>query len=59
MSPYFYCYSRRMSHFIRAFNISYIDVGFNAKSKTKYYTFEKSEKLDKVIELYNRVKHTI
>ena len=59
MSPYFYCYSRRMSHFIRAFNIRYIDVGFNAKSKTKYYTFEKSEKLDRVIELYNRVKHTI
>ena len=59
MSPYFYCYSRRMSHFIRAFNIRYIDVGFNAKSKTKYYTFEKGEQLDKVIELYNRVKHTI
>ena len=48
-----------MSHFIRAFNIKYIDVGFNAKSKTKYYVFEKSEKLDKVIELYNSVKHTI
>ena len=47
------------SAFIRAFNIKYIDVGFNAKSKTKYYTFEKSEKLDKVIELYNRVKHTV
>lgn len=59
MSQFFYCYSMRMSHFIRAFNIKYIDVGFNAKSKTKYYIFEKSEKLDKVIELYNRVKHTI
>lgn len=59
MSQFFYCYSMRMSHFIRAFNIKYIDVGFNAKSKTKYYIFEKSEKLDKVIELYNSVKHTI
>ena len=59
MSKYFYCYSMRMSHFIRAFNIKYIDVGFNAKSKTKYYIFEKSEKLDKVIELYNSVKRTI
>ena len=59
MSQFFYCYSMRMSHFIRAFNIKYIDVGFNAKSKTKYYIFEKSEKLDKVIELSNSVKHTI
>ena len=59
MSQFFYCYSMKMSHFIRAFNIKYIDVGFNAKSKTKYYIFEKSEKLDKVIELYNSVKHTI
>lgn len=59
MNQYFYCYSIRLSHFIRAFDIKYVSVGFNAKSETKYYIFEKSEKLDKVIELYNRVKHTI
>ena len=59
MSQYFYCYSMRMSYFIRSFNIKYLDVGFNAKSKAKYYVFEKSEKLDKVIQLYNKVKHSI
>lgn len=59
MSQNFYCYSTRMSYFIRSFNIKYINVGFNAKSGTKYYVFEKSKKLDKVIELYNQIKHSV
>ena len=59
MSQYFYSYSIRLSHFIRAFDIKYINVGFNAKSGQKYYVFEKSEKLDSVIELYKKVKHSI
>ena len=59
MSQYFYCYSKKLSFFIRAFGIKYVDKGFNAKSSTRYYIFEKSEKLDRVIELYNRVKHTV
>lgn len=59
MSQFFYCYSMKMSHFIRAFGIKYISVGFNAKSGTKYYVFNKSEKLDKIIQLYNSIKHTI
>ncbi len=59
MSQYFYSYSIRLSHFIRAVDIKYINIGFNAKSGQKYYVFEKSEKLDRVIELYNKVKHSI
>jgi len=59
MNNYFYCYSSRMAHFIRAFDIKYIDIGVNKNSNTKYYIFDKSEKLDKVIELYNKVKHLV
>ena len=59
MSQYFYCYSSKMSYFIRAFGIKYISIGFNAKSGTKYYVFDKIEKLDKIIKLYNEVKYTI
>lgn len=59
MNNKFYCYSAKMSHFIRAFDIKYLEVGFNAKSGTRYHVFEKSERLDKVISLYNSVKHTI
>ena len=33
--------------------------GINQKTKVKYYTFEKSERLDKIIELYNKVKHLV
>lgn len=59
MSRYFYSYSSKLSYFIRAFGIKYVDVGFNAKSGTNYHVFEKSERLDKVIELYNKVKHSL
>lgn len=58
-SNIFYCYSSRLAHFIRAFDVRYMDVGLNAKSGNKYYVFEKSEKLDKIINLYNQVKHSV
>ena len=53
----FYCYSTRLSYFIRSFNIKYLYVGINKNTKAKYYIFKKSERLDKIIELYNNVKH--
>lgn len=59
MKNYFYCYSNRMAHFIRSFDIKYLDVGINKNSNTKYYVFEKSKKLDKIINLYNDVKHLV
>lgn len=59
MNNYFYCYSNRMAHFIRAFNIKYINVGVNLSTNTKYYLFEKSKKLDEIISLYNKVKHLV
>ena len=49
MNDKFYCYSNRLSFFIRSFGIKYIDVGVNAKTKTRYYLFEKSKKLDDII----------
>lgn len=55
----FYCYSKRLFHFIKAFDISYLYIGFNPNSHNKYYVFEKSEKLDQIISLYNSVKHSI
>ena len=59
MENNFYCYSKRMSLFIRSFGISYLSVGINENTKAKYFVFEKSERLDKVINLYNEVKHSI
>lgn len=59
MKNYFYCYSKRMSYFIRSFGISYANRGINSNTKITYYKFEKSERLDKIIHLYNEVKHSI
>lgn len=58
MNNYYYCYSKRLSHFIRAFEIPYITVRVHATTHIKYYVFQKSEKLDRVIALYNEVKHS-
>lgn len=55
----FYCYSKRLYHFIKAFDTSYLYIGFNQNSHNKYYVFKKSEKLDRIITLYNSVKHSI
>ena len=55
----FYCYSKKLSYFIRAFGIKYISVGLNTNTHVRYHVFEKSDRLDKVIALYNQVKHTV
>jgi len=54
----FYCYSKRLSHFLRAF-IPYKSVGINKNTNSKYYTFEKSERLDNLIKHYNHIKHRL
>ena len=55
----FYCYSLRLYHFLSAFGeICYMSK-INSVSKNRYWIFRKSERLDRIIELYNEVKHTI
>lgn len=52
----FYCYSYKLSLFIRSFGLRYISTDINVNTNQRYYTFEKSERLDKIIQLYNEVK---
>ena len=59
MSNKFYCYSKRLFYFIKSIDVDYISFGINKNTNTKYYIFEKSEKLDKIIDLYNEIKHGI
>lgn len=59
MNNIFFCYSKRLACFIMAFNVRYINIGINQKTNMKYYTFEKSERLDQIIELYNKVKYLV
>ena len=54
---YFYCYSKRMNFFLMALKFKYVSVGVNSNTNKKYWVYNKSEKLDSAIELYNSVKH--
>ena len=55
----FYCYSLRLFHFLSAFSEKCYASKINSKSNTRYWIFKKSERLDRIIDLYNEVKHTI
>lgn len=55
----FYCYSKKLRFFIQSFGVDYIDRNVNKNTNVTYWTFKKSDALDKIILLYNKVKHTI
>lgn len=55
----FYCYSLRLFHFLSAFSEKCYNSKINSVSGNRYWIFHKSERLDKIIELYNEVKHKI
>ena len=57
MNNIFYCYSYRMQLFLRAMNEKYIGTGINGNTKTKYWTFKKSDRLDALIGLWTSVKN--
>lgn len=57
MNDYFYCYSRRMSLFLRSMKEKYISSSINKNTNMRYWTFKKSERLDKLIELWNSIKN--
>lgn len=59
MDKNFYCYSNKMRHFIQAFGIPFTSIGTNKNTNMRYWIFVKSARLDKVIQLYNSVKHLI
>lgn len=58
-NEYYYCYSLRLFHFLSAFSEKCYASKINSVSKTRYWVFKKSERLDKIIELYNKTKHKI
>lgn len=57
MNDIFYCYSKRMSLFLRSMKEEYITVGENQKTHVRYWTFYKSERLDYLISLWNTIKN--
>jgi len=57
MNNVFYCYSKRLRYFLLAYNEKSINTDVNKNTKKRYWVFNKSERLDKIIEFYNRNKH--
>ena len=53
----YYCYSTRLYHFLVSMKFRYVSTGINKNTNKKYWVYNKSEKLDSAIELYNSVKH--
>lgn len=53
----YYCYSNKLYHFLLALGERYISKSVNKNTNVKYWTFEKSAKLDEKIELYNSLKY--
>ena len=53
----FYCYSLRLFHFLSAFNEKCYISKVNTTSGNRYWVFRKSDRLDEIIKLYNKVKH--
>lgn len=55
----FYCYSLNLYHFLRAFGEQCNASKESASTGKRYWVFNKSERLDEIIDLYNQVKHAI
>lgn len=56
---YFYCYSTRMHNFLQIFGIPYIEKGINNKSGKEFFKYQKSDRLDYLIEKWNSIKKEI
>lgn len=56
-SLYFYCYSFALKNFIKKFGIKYITKAINPKTRTPYFMYEKSSKLDEIIRMWNELKN--
>ena len=55
----FYCYSLRLFHYISAFGLKCYASKKNTLSGKRYWVFKKSERLDRIIDSYNHVKHSL
>ena len=55
-SDTFYCYSPLLMHYLKACGLSYIREGYNAKSKSPYFMFERCPKLENALNGWEEFK---
>jgi len=54
---YYYCYSFRQYHFLLAFNQKCLKSDVHPKTHKRFWVFQKSETLDRIIKTYMEMKH--
>lgn len=52
----FYCYSPLLMHYLKACGLSYIREGYNAKSNSPYFMFERCPKLEHALNGWDEFK---
>lgn len=57
MKNLYYCYSYKLHLFLTSLGFRYVDKSINTNTNTRYFTYEKSEILDRAIMEWNNVKH--
>lgn len=56
INPLFHCYSYNLCHFLQSQGVRYIKKYKNIKNNLTYFTFEKSDKLNELINTWNELK---
>jgi hypothetical protein len=58
MTEYFYCYSTTLYHFLKASQQRYIVAGLHEKTLNKFWLFEKTPQLARLLDEYDERKVT-
>lgn len=57
MNRYFYCYSYPLKEFIKAHGIRFITAAVNMNTHKKYWVFEGTEELNKLLDVWRTREH--
>ena len=52
----FYCYSPLLMHYLKACNISYESEGFNEKTRSPFFKFKRTKRLDIALQGWEKFK---
>lgn len=52
----FFCYSFKLAYFIKSQGLNYLNKGRNRNNNLTYYVFQKSDRLDEIIQQWNKLK---
>lgn len=55
-NSFFHCYSFNLYHFLKSQGFNYVQKSKNKTNNLTYFTFEKSQELNKAINTWNELK---